>query len=59
MSITATDIIILVVVVVLLGLIIYFSLIRNRHKGPCRNCPSANDKKGSRLLKEYKKKNKK
>jgi hypothetical protein len=58
MTINSTDIIILIVVVIILGLIVYFSLIRNRDKGPCRNCAQFNGKKASRLVRDYKKKNK-
>lgn len=58
MKINATDIIIVIIVVVILGLIIYFSLIRNRDQGPCRKCVQFNGKKTSRLVKDYRKKNK-
>jgi hypothetical protein len=41
-------------VVIIVGLIIYFGLIKNRKKGGCRNCPEASGVKTHRLLKDYK-----
>lgn len=55
-SMNLVDGIILGVVIILLGLIIYFGFIKNREKGSCRNCPEANGTKANRLLKDYKKK---
>lgn len=51
---TLADIIILVIVLLIIGLIVYFGFIRNRDKGGCRNCPEANGVKANRLLKDYK-----
>lgn len=42
-------------VTIMLGLIIYFGLIKNREKGECRNCSEANGVKANRLLRDYKK----
>ena len=53
---TWVDGVILGIVVVLIGLIIYFGFVRNREKGGCRNCPEANGVKANRLLKDYKRK---
>lgn len=58
MTLTFIDIVILIVVLIILGLIIYFAFIRNRSAGPCRNCSQAKTISGNRLLKDYKKKNK-
>ncbi|HPV69426.1 MAG TPA: hypothetical protein PK030_00055 [Bacilli bacterium] len=53
---TWVDGVILGIVVILIGLIIYFGFVRNREKGGCRNCPEANGVKANRLLKDYKRK---
>jgi len=58
-NMTWVDGVILGIVVVLLGLIVYFGFIKNREKGSCRNCPEANGTKANRLLKDYKRKFKK
>jgi len=58
-NMTWVDGVILGIVVVLLGLIVYFGFIKNREKGSCRNCPEANGVKANRLLKDYKRKFKK
>jgi|GEM_PF-648669 hypothetical protein len=60
------DIIIVLVVLLFLGLVIYFSFIRphvGKHKKVgncgCGTCPMGQDKKAKRFLKEYHKQNKK
>jgi hypothetical protein len=53
---TWVDGVILGIVIIMLGLIVYFGFIHNREKGSCRNCPEANGIKGNRLLKDYKRK---